>query len=122
MQTIAEREQRYQEELAEQAREVDRLAARKVGVYTNSVPLASVKDATALPRFELVKAACLWLFLHCCPHRADRSYCHAASRLPFLILQDGANLRYSFVPGKVVSVKAHFMMPFHSTQYSVNTG
>lgn len=32
MQTIAEREQRYQEELAEQAREVDRLAARKVGV------------------------------------------------------------------------------------------
>ena len=32
LQTIAEREQRYQEELAEQAREVDRLASRKVGV------------------------------------------------------------------------------------------
>ena len=73
MQTIAEREQRYQEELAEQAKEVDRLAARKVCVCQHKFwPSCVTYDATALPPaqpIELVKAACLWLFLHCRPHR-----------------------------------------------------
>lgn len=92
---------------------------RLVSAHTNSGPLASLYDATALPPaqpVELVKAACLWLFLRCRPHR----HIEADPTLHYLSnpQQKCAELRSC----RFVVVQAYFIMPFQSTQYSAHTG